>query len=316
MRSITRLVVLLTAVCAFGFSGCAKKEQSVEADNLAAAESSAEAESPAVGAESTDGADQASPKRVVPVGRKLIQTAELRVEVASYAEARRAVDEQLVEVKGYLANAQVEHRDGRVSRATLVLRIPTDELSAFLRSGAGLGKVLHESIQTQDITDQYTDLDARLGSAKKLEARFIELLESKTDGVKDLLEVERELGRIRERIESMEGKLRLFDKQVAYSTLSIEIITSEPQAAGQPQGLWDRAASVLSGSWSALISFGKGLVLMFAGLLPWLPLLLGAAWIMRRVWRRLARQLRTRPTMMAQPAGPHMPAGPAGPLAR
>ncbi|MBW2523221.1 MAG: DUF4349 domain-containing protein [Deltaproteobacteria bacterium] len=303
MHRYVRPIATILCACALAAAGCAKDEATRSADAPAAAKAPA-ADVAERGLDTATAAGEQDPKRALPAERKLIQNAELELKVASYADARRAIDRQVAEVKGYLANAEVDHHDGRVSRATLVLRIPADQLASFLDSSASVGTVVREGLETQDITDQYYDLDARLRSAKKLEERLIELVGSHQGGVKDLLEVERELARVRERIESMEGKLRLFDKQVAFSTLRLVLITEQVYAGGPPAGLGDRAWSVLTASWSALVSFGRALVLMAAGLLPWLPLILGAAWLARRGLRRLSRSMRSRQPQTAPPAAP------------
>jgi len=309
MHRFVRPIVLVLFALALAAAGCAKEEALAKASPVA--QESPAADQADQGLERSATAGDQEPAGEVPAERKLIQTAELELQVTSYVDARRAVDRHLAAVKGYLANAEVDHHDGNVSRATLVLRIPADQLATFLDSSASLGTVLRESLETEDVTDKYYDLGARMRSAKKLEERLIELVGTHTGGVKDLLEVERELARVRERIESMEGKLRLYDKQVAFSTLQLVLVTKQLYAGGPPTGLGERAVSVLSTSWSALVALGRGLVLMLAGLLPWLPLILAAAWLTRRAWRRVMKRGQTRTAhhapSAAAPAGPWTP---------
>ena len=174
------------------------------------------------------------------VDRKLIQNAELHLEVDNYEKARRALDAELGSLGGFVANAEVQHRDGDVSHAKLTLRIPSDKLHGFLGTAAGQGKVMHENLRTQDITDGYYDLQARLDNARKLETRLLALMTEKAHGMKELLELEREIARVREQIERHEGKLRLWDKQVAMSTVELSLLTKQVYTAAAPPTLSEK----------------------------------------------------------------------------
>jgi chaperonin cofactor prefoldin len=226
--------------------------------------------------------------------RKLIQTAELHIEVDSYATARRALDKQLKDLGGYVANAEVQHNDGEVSSATLTLRIPSDKLGELVSDAAGYGTVTQEKLDTQDVSDAYYDLSARLRNAKRLEARLLELLAGKTDGIKGLLEVERELARVREQVERMEGQLKRYDQQVSMSTVQLQLSTRRVYAAAAKPSFGEHIANTFGGSLSALKIAGYAVVLFAVALVPWLlPILLaffGIRALMRRQRGRRANQ--------------------------
>lgn len=231
------------------------------------------------------------------IERKLIQNAELHLEVDNYEKARRALDAELGSLGGFVANAEVQHRDGDVSQAKLTLRIPSDRLHGFLGTAAGQGKVLHENLRTEDITDGYYDLQARLDNARKLETRLLALMTEKAHGMKELLELEREIARVREQIERHEGKLRLWDKQVAMSTVELSLFTKQVYTASAPPTLGERMSDTLGSSWGALVALGHGLLLLGTLLVPWLLPLALAAFAIRTIWRR--RRKRTAPSLVA-----------------
>ncbi len=220
--------------------------------------------------------------------RKLIQTGELRLEVAAYAAARAAIDAELKRVGGFVANAEVRHHHDKVSSATLTLRVPQRHFHSFLRAAAGEGTVQHESLQTQDVTDVYIDTKARLRNAQRLETRLVQLLNNNTDGVKDLLEVERELARVRETIERHQGRLKMYDKQVNMSTLKLDLITREVYAAAVPATLGERISATFGDSATALGVFGRGILLFAVALVPWLLPLALLGWALVRGVRWLA----------------------------
>jgi len=263
--------------------------------------------------EASDGSIESSrdPKR------KLIQTAELHLWVEDYADSKRALEQRLEEVGGYVDSAEVDHAEGRVLSANLVLRVPVEKLTGFLRGATGLGRVTHESLSTTDVSTEYYDIEARLKSARKLESRLLELVGAETNAVKDLLEVERELARVRSQIEQLEGRIRMFDGQVAYSTVTLRISTDPVYLASAPPTLTEQAWRTAEVSARALVGFGRGLLLVLVALAPWLPLMGLVFWALRRVrrsawWqRRRARQpyLGPIPGYSAPMAPPVQPAG-------
>ena len=91
----------------------------------------------------------------------------------------------------------------------------------------GFGDVLHRNVEVEDVTEKFYDLQVRLKNARAVRNRFEELLkEAKT--VQDSLAIERELERITDKIESMEGKLKLLRELIAFSTITLNL-RAQPQ---------------------------------------------------------------------------------------
>ena len=213
--------------------------------------------------------------------RKIMRTGELMLQVDSLARAREVVEAAAVAAGGYLSSAQADD-----SSESLVLRIPAARFDEVARSLSRTGHLLRESLSAEEITEQYYDVTARLDNARRLETRLLELVSQKASKVSDLLEVERELGRVREEIERLEGKRRLWDHQIALGTLTVHLWTQPPPEATVT------ASTTLRGSWRALTSTAHGAFLGGVALLPWSPLLALAIFALMR-WRR-------RPTALPQ----------------
>src|SRR5881392_3897641 len=96
-------------------------------------------------------------------------------------------------------------------------------LDRFLGKLRGLGELKNQSISTEDVTKAYFDTDSRLKNARVMEQRLIDMLKTKTGKVSDLLQVEKELGRVREEIEKMQGELKYWDSQVQFATVTISL---------------------------------------------------------------------------------------------
>ncbi len=277
MNRRPNMLAVLTLAGAFAATGCddadrtmasksamvapapeAAEPQSGEEDNMLAADKP-EAKS----RDSRNKGDAA-------VVRKLIQTAELHVEVSSYASARGEIEKNLSELGGFIADVSVQHSEGSVSHADLVVRVPSDKLDDFLAGTAGHGDVVHETVRSKDITEGYYDVKARLKNAKRLEARLLSLLDERADNVTSLLEVERELARVRGQVEGFEGKIRLWDNQVNLSTVKLRLVTRQVYAASEPKTLGGELGETLGSSLEALQGFGLGLLFFAVALVPWL----------------------------------------------
>src|SRR5439155_15556053 len=87
------------------------------------------------------------------------------------------------------------------------------------------------TLDTEDVTKAYFDTDARLKNAHVMEQRLIDMLNTKTGKVSDLLQVEKELGRVREEIEKMQGDLKYWDSQVQFATMTISLSEKDMEEA-------------------------------------------------------------------------------------
>jgi hypothetical protein len=224
--------------------------------------------------------------------RKVIRTGQISLVVATYDDARTKLDALLKAAGGYVDSTQVQHYQGAVSSATLVLRIPQDAFGALVPKLKELGEISSESTAAEDVTDQYVDIAARLASAKTLEKRLLELAADRSSGVEALLAVERELARVRGEIESYEGRMRQWNDQIAMSTLTLSISTKAPAiAAVADPSFTDQIANGFSASIDAMQSFASTLVITLTSLAPWLLFLVPGFIFGRRAYRRYAKQL-------------------------
>lgn len=158
------------------------------------------------------------------VAQMLIYTADVTIAVFQVEAQMNAVEKVAKDVGGYLSSR---------SDQVVVIRVPRDRFDEAIHKVESLGDVLHRAISAQDVTDQYVDLQARLKNAYVMRDRLTDLL--KLAMVKDALEIEKELGRITESIEQMEGQLKLLGDKVAYSTLSVSFQAVNPQSVPETQ---------------------------------------------------------------------------------
>lgn len=150
-------------------------------------------------------------KAAPPQERMLIQRGEIRVEVARPDDVARDFLAKVAAWGGYL-HSQTGN--------ALVVRLPANRFDEAFAAVRAFGRVLAESRQANDVTEEFVDLGIRLDTARKARDRLLEVLQ-KAEKVEDILKVEAELRRLTEEIERMEGRRKLLADQVALATLAV-----------------------------------------------------------------------------------------------
>ncbi len=101
----------------------------------------------------------------------------------------------------------------------IVIRVPRSRFQAALAAVEKTGDVLHRDVRAEDVTDAYMDLEVRIKNARAMRDQLAALLQKAN--VKEALEIERELGRVTEELERMEGQMKLLKDKLAYSTITV-----------------------------------------------------------------------------------------------
>jgi hypothetical protein len=164
-----------------------------------------------------------------------------------------------------------------------------DRFESFLDAVSELGVPESRGQTAQDVTEEYVDLEARIANKKRLEQRILQLLEDSHGKIKEVLEVERELARVRGEVERMEGRLRYLTNRTELTTVTI--LAREQRDYVPPEAptflfqiRWAWTSSLL-----ALKNFGKGLTLAVVFVFPWLLVILVVVaplcWCLRRCGR-------------------------------
>ena len=155
--------------------------------------------------------------------RKLIRNAIVELEILSFDNAVQKITAVANEEHGYIATTDSEKQANGKLRGQVVVKVLPENLDLFLQKIRTLGELKKQTLGTEDVTKAYFDTDARLKNAHVMEQRLIDMLKTKTGKVSDLLQVEKELGRVREEIEKMQGELKYWDSQVQFATVTISL---------------------------------------------------------------------------------------------
>ncbi len=230
------------------------------------------------------------PPNVAALQRKIIYTATVDLVVESFDETPAAIEQLVRKHNGYVARSNIYSTPGRPRSGQWTVRIPVDQYEAFLQAARSLGEVRRIASDSKDVTEEYYDVDARLRNKKTEEKRLVQLLEDATGKLTEVLQVERELFRVRGEIERLEGRLRLLDNLAALTTVTIsveEIKGYQPEEAPSYGTEVRRAWQI---SITALVETGRALSIAAVAAAPWV-VVLGVVfsplffWL-RRAWKR------------------------------
>ncbi|MFL6594611.1 MAG: DUF4349 domain-containing protein [Chthoniobacterales bacterium] len=199
-----------------------KAETRAAKTQAAAAEPAQDAQAPEFVEEKAEAAPTSAD-----ANRKLVRNAQVELEVIKFDDAVQKITAFAGEDKGYIATSSSERQANGKLRGEVVVKVLPDHLDGFLLKLRGLGDVKNQTLGTEDVTKQYFDTDARLKNARVMEQRLVDILKTKSTKVADLLEVEKELGRVREQIETMQGELKYMEVQVAFATVTITLAEKE-----------------------------------------------------------------------------------------
>ena len=178
-----------------------------------------------------DGSDEALD--MASVDRKIIYNVSLHLIVKDTEEAFADVQRLAQEMGGFVSESNV-WRDQDQQRASITVRVPAEKLDDALAQFRALAvDVENQRVDSQDVTEEYVDLEARLTNAQRTERELQELLESRSEMGKtsDILEVHRELTSIRAQIEQIQGRKQYLENLSAMATVQIQLT---PDALMQP----------------------------------------------------------------------------------
>lgn len=203
--------------------------------------------------------------------RKVIRNAELTLEVRDLEAALAAIADLVGKAGGYTSDATVSGMEKGSRSGSLTVRLPAGGFDSFLSAVAGIGNVAYRRVYSDDVTEEYIDLEARLPNLENQEKRLREL-QATAKTVEDVLRVESELIRVRNEIDSLRGRLNYLKDRVAYSTIAIQLretVLAEVKISGSGfSGLAQRARRAFVATTNYLINLAADVIVFLAGFLP------------------------------------------------
>ena len=219
--------------------------------------------------------------------RKIIFSADLSIVVDNFDPVEAEIERIVQQADGFIADAKVDTKNRQGRRGNWTVRIPVSNFDAFLNKAGSIGILVSRARKAEDVTEEYVDIEARIANKKKLEARIIELLERPDDKIQHVIEVERELGRVREEIERMEGRIRFLKDRVELTTVRISVKEVQEYVPPENPGFSNRIARAWNGSLVNTKRAAEDAAVWLVGnlfaIIFWLTIALIVAWLVRRV---------------------------------
>ena len=195
--------------------------------------------------------------------RKVIYNSTLAINVDTFDGVDTKINQLVAKYDGFVASADLDHLQGEQRNGNWKVRVPVESYQSFMNTVAGIGTVVQRNEEASDVTAEFYDLEARIKNKVRLEERIVELLAEAKGNLSRLIEVERELARVREEIERMQGRKRLMMDVTSLTTISIfvqEIETYQPTPAS---AFGDRVDTAWTSAVTQATETGENLVVKF-----------------------------------------------------
>ncbi len=231
--------------------------------------------------------------------RLIIKNLQFHLDILDFDAVFDGLESLTNERGGYVANANVYYKtydpvetDRSLKAGFMELKVPEAHLAEVIDRIRNYGVVKNEEISSYDVTDQYRDTVNRLENLEASEQRLRELMEEATE-VPDVIEIERELARLRTEIDAMKGQVARWEKLADFATINVslnQVQNYDDQIRPIDKTLGDRLTDALVGAVNRLIAGGEDLLVAIAYNLPTLVTLglvgLVVIWIIKRKKRR------------------------------
>lgn len=240
------------------------------------------------------------------LGRSVIRNGHIELVVESVEDAFQRV-RQLTDATGGYVSASTFTGGEDSQRAYLTLRIPAEEFDATIERLRGLAiEVPTASTTSQDVTEEYTDLQAHLRTQRAVEEQYLTLLGEATQ-IGDILQIQERLSYTRYEIERIQGRLNFLDSLTSLATLEVSLLP-ESDASTEPvaPSFGDRVQEAWEDSLATLGAAGTGIVLAIVWGWWLLPVALVAAIVIRRVARAQSTNRQTTPVEASGDSSGHV----------
>lgn len=275
-------------------------DQETGVDAPAAAEPAETAESESQSLSTTVSAVKDAAGQSTDFTQKIIYSGRLHIETTSFDQAMTSIDKLVTDAGGFVESSEVSgytsyQPDGTtqvVDRyADYTLRVPSSKFQSTMSQAGAIGNVTSSGTDSENITSQYIDQEARRDSLEVQEERLLAMLE-KSEDVETLVALESRLSEVRYEIESIERQLRNWQMQVDYSTIHLtleEVAVYTPTAAVQ-RTFGEKMSDALGDGWHGFVRGIQNLSISLARSLPALVILAliaaAAVMVVRKLLRR------------------------------
>ncbi|MEO1053943.1 MAG: DUF4349 domain-containing protein [Bacteroidota bacterium] len=214
--------------------------------------------------------------------RKIIKVGWVGFQVEHLEKSLNNIDQSLTKYGAYIASSD-QQEDAYQKFANVSIRVKAEMMDSLMDE---LVKeaifIKRKSINTNDVSEEFIDLNTRLKTKMEAENQYLQILK-KAKTVEEILKVQDQLRKIREEIEAKQGRLVYLENQVSLSTITLYIYENKDVIAEAPdKGFGTKLIAGFSNGWNSFLRFILGLVTAWPLTLIAIVLL---AWA-RRIWKK------------------------------
>lgn len=203
------------------------------------------------------------PARDLGTDKKVIKTAEIKFQVKDLNSSTNKIKQIVENYSGSISSMSQVNNNYEVSN-NITARIPSKKLDSFITEIEKESIFTnYQKVSSQDVTEEFLDINTRLNTKKEVRDRYIEILRSKAKSVEDILNAEEKIRVIQEEIESIEGRIKYINNKAELSTVNINIYqeveyVSKPNLYKKP--FITKVKEGLSNGWSLILNILIGLI--------------------------------------------------------
>ena len=236
---------------------------------------------------------EANPEELNQTEAKIIKTGNLEAEVNDIKKAYSEIEEILKKHNGQIFSTNFY--GGKTESAKIVVKVPVNNFEILMDELKGpTSKVIRETTNSKDVTEEYVDLTGRIKNKEAEEQAFTDLL-GKAQKMEDILNITRELQRVRGEIERLKGRLQFLENKTSLSTITInlseEVKISIDDNQWKIDEIFKKAVQSLIDNLKGFVTFLIFLVLVvIPTLLPYALVVLIAWLIVRKIKKFIKRK--------------------------
>ena len=217
------------------------------------------------------------------LNEKIIKTGYMNITVDNYDDAFSNIEEYINQKGGYIQNSssqvyyENENSSEKIKSGYITVKIKQDDYENFKDFAETLGDIMSQDEYTEDVTEQYTDIETRIMVKESERARLTELMEESED-VSEIITIEERLSDVIADVENMKSKLNVYDNKINYSTFNITLSERKEGDYNKHEETFINMISYsMRNSADGFLIFLKSAVICFVGL--WVPALITVVFV-------------------------------------
>ena len=219
--------------------------------------------------------------------RKIRYTANVEVVVKNLDATQEAIEALVKSKGGYVAKSELVGQVGDRRSCSWTIKVPVDTFRDAIDAIAKLGTLVRNSSDSEDVTEEFLDLEARLRNMKAEEEVLNKLLKEAAVRLDDVLKIREQIVKNRGEIERAEGRLKYLAAVTSFSTINLMVREIQDYVPPTVPTFGSDITDAFSTSYQSLLRFGRNAVLVVVSIAPWLPVLLLGGFLGWKVIRRM-----------------------------